>query len=96
MDEELREELEVFKFNLQIIFDKVDDVHQLILELNKVCKNHKLRKVKHLSEKIEKEFSVVFEKFNYLMNQNNKSATIEDILKNIKFAIENKKVKAVD
>jgi len=93
MDEELREELAVFKYNMQIIADELGDLQELVLQLkNNVDKKNSMDEIPIIAEDINCKVSDVMSKFYTLTSDNCKSVTLEDILKRIKFAIENKKV----
>ena len=92
MDKELRDELEVFKYNLQIIADDICDANELLDTFVKRCnvlsQNNDLQELFSLANNINDKFLDMINKFYVIINNKNNSATMEDVLRRIKLAVD--------
>ena len=91
MDKELRDELEVFKYNLQITADNICDANELLDTFVKRCnvlsQNNDLQELFSLANNINDKFLDMINKFYVIINNKNNSATMEDVLRRIKLAV---------
>lgn len=92
---ETQEDIDILQRNLEIISDKVQNIHKLVSLLNKYCKANKenddLYEVSYIAELVENKINEVG--YDLYITQNNENPkSIEEILENIKAAVEKKQI----
>ena len=92
---ETQEDIDILQRNLEIISEKVQNIHKLVSLLNKYCKANKenddLYEVSYLAELVENKINEVGYDL-YIAQNNESSKTMEEILENIKTAVEKKQI----
>ena len=92
---ETQEDIDILQRNLEIISEKVQNIHKLASLLNKYCKTNKenddLYEVSYIAELVENKINEVG--YDLYITQNNENPkSIEEILENIKAAVEKKQI----
>ena len=97
MEENMFEELNILKINVQIMIDEISEAHSLSSNLVKICrlksKPVDKNEIFSIAKSIETKLNKVLNFYYSMLENETQSSSIEDALKILKYAIENKKVK---
>ena len=97
MEENTFEELNILKINVQIMIDEISEAHSLSSNLAKICRAKSKpvdkKEILSIAKSIETKLNKVLNFYYSMLENETQSSSIEDALKTLKYAIENKKVK---